>query len=205
MPARPRGVRGLLSGLEAGTWRFAGEPAAFSRRRCANLDSPAVATDWCPPNTRRGITGVLTDSTAQSRTSTTRTIAVMALDRNAKRRLGARGVMFDFLRSPPNGPAHDDQPRQRPDHIECPPSCLGRSGQEFMIPAALCLINSVDGVLPRGSVPMPVRAPSRHAYGERFARSIKERSALGRVLLLGERHLRRTVAEFVAHYHAKQH
>ena len=38
---------------------------------------------------------------------------------------------------------------------------------------------------------------------ERFVRSTKE-GCLNRVLLLGERHLRRSIAEFVAHYHAER-
>jgi putative transposase len=49
----------------------------------------------------------------------------------------------------------------------------------------------------------PVRAPNCNAYAERFVRSIKEES-LNRVILLGEGHLRRAVAEFVAHYHAER-
>ena len=49
----------------------------------------------------------------------------------------------------------------------------------------------------------PVRAPNCNAYAERFVRSIKE-ECLNRVMLLGERHLRRTIAEFVAHYHAER-
>ena len=49
----------------------------------------------------------------------------------------------------------------------------------------------------------PARAPNCNAYAERFVRSIKE-ECLNRVLLLGERHLRRTIAEFVAHYHAER-
>ena len=46
----------------------------------------------------------------------------------------------------------------------------------------------------------PFRAPNCNAYAERFVRSIKE-ECLDRVILLGECHLRRTIAEFVAHYH----
>jgi transposase InsO family protein len=38
---------------------------------------------------------------------------------------------------------------------------------------------------------------------ERFVRSIKEK-CLNRVFPLGERHLRRTIAEFVAHYHGER-
>jgi transposase InsO family protein len=49
----------------------------------------------------------------------------------------------------------------------------------------------------------PVCAPNCNAYAERFVRSIKE-ECLNRVLLLGERHLRRTMSEFVAHYHAER-
>ena len=38
---------------------------------------------------------------------------------------------------------------------------------------------------------------------ERFVRSIKE-ECLNRVILLGERHFRRTIAEFVTHYHGER-
>jgi putative transposase len=88
--------------------------------------------------------------------------------------------------------------------------------------------NAIDGVLADGSVLIcdrdrtwsravrefleregvriiltPFRAPNCHAYAERFVRSIKE-ECLARVILLGERHLRRTIAEFVAHYHRER-
>jgi len=46
----------------------------------------------------------------------------------------------------------------------------------------------------------PYRAPNANAYAERFVRSIKE-ECLDRLIPFGERHLRRAVAEFVAHYH----
>ena len=49
-------------------------------------------------------------------------------------------------------------------------------------------------------VQTPFRAPNCNAYAERFIRAIKE-ECLNKVIPLGERHLRRTVAEFVAHYH----
>ena len=49
-------------------------------------------------------------------------------------------------------------------------------------------------------VQTPYRAPNANAHAERFVRSIKE-ECLDRVVLLGEQHLRQTVAEFVAHYH----
>ena len=42
--------------------------------------------------------------------------------------------------------------------------------------------------------------PNLNAYAERFVRTIKE-SCLNRLILVGERSLRRAVAEFVAHYH----
>ena len=49
----------------------------------------------------------------------------------------------------------------------------------------------------------PFRAPNCNAYLERFVRSIRE-ECLGCVIPLGERHLRRTIAEFVAHYHGER-
>ena len=49
----------------------------------------------------------------------------------------------------------------------------------------------------------PFRAPNCNAYAERFVRSIKE-ECLERVILLGERHLRCTIAEFVTHDHSER-
>ena len=49
----------------------------------------------------------------------------------------------------------------------------------------------------------PFLAPNCNAYAERFVRSIRE-ECLNRVIPLGERHLRRTLAEFVAHYHGER-
>ena len=52
-------------------------------------------------------------------------------------------------------------------------------------------------------VQTPFRAPNCNAYAERFVRALKE-ECLNKVIPLGERHLRRTVAEFVAHYHSER-
>src|SRR5678815_1059074 len=96
----------------------------------------------------------------------------------------------------------------------------------FVIQAMRGLTNAIDGVLASGCVLVcdrdrkwsravleslegervqiirtPFRAPNCNAYAERFVRSIKE-ECLERVIVFGERHLRRTIAEFVAHYHA---
>jgi transposase InsO family protein len=49
----------------------------------------------------------------------------------------------------------------------------------------------------------PERAPNANAYAERFVRSIKE-ECLDRLIPLGERHFRRAVTEFVAHYHVER-
>jgi putative transposase len=48
-------------------------------------------------------------------------------------------------------------------------------------------------------VQTPFRAPHCNAYAERFVRSIKE-ECLNRIIPLGECHLRRTIADSVAHY-----
>jgi putative transposase len=49
----------------------------------------------------------------------------------------------------------------------------------------------------------PYRAPNANAYAERFERSIKE-ECLDRLIPIGERHFRRAVTEFVAHYHRER-
>jgi transposase InsO family protein len=46
----------------------------------------------------------------------------------------------------------------------------------------------------------PRQAPNANAYAEPFVRSLKE-ECFDRIMPLGERHLRRAVTEFVAHYH----
>src|SRR5262245_21931004 len=99
--------------------------------------------------------------------------------------------------------------------------------EAFVIQAMWHLTDGVDGVLGPGHVLIcdrdpkwsravvgfleregirivrtPVCAPNCNAYAERFVRSIKE-ECLNRVLLLGERHLRHTMSEFVAHYHTE--
>ena len=49
----------------------------------------------------------------------------------------------------------------------------------------------------------PERAPNANAHAERFVRSIKE-ECLDRMIPLGERHFRRAITEFVAHYHLER-
>jgi hypothetical protein len=65
---------------------------------------------------------------------------------------------------------------------------------------------AVEGFLASGGVKVirtPFLAPNCNAHAERFVRSIKEES-LNHVIPLGERHLRRTLAEFMAHYHGER-
>jgi transposase InsO family protein len=50
---------------------------------------------------------------------------------------------------------------------------------------------------------IPERAPNANAYAERFVRSIKE-ECLDRLIPIGERHFRRAVAEYIAHYHGER-
>jgi transposase InsO family protein len=52
-------------------------------------------------------------------------------------------------------------------------------------------------------VQTPYQAPNANAYAERFVRSIKY-ECLNRVIPFGRRHLRRTIAEFVEHYHRER-
>jgi len=54
---------------------------------------------------------------------------------------------------------------------------------------------------PEGVVPVlcPARAPNCNVFAERFVRSIKG-ECLDRMILFGERSLRRAVNEYIAHY-----
>lgn len=52
-------------------------------------------------------------------------------------------------------------------------------------------------------VQTPYQAPNANAYAERFVRSIKE-ECLDYVIPFGEGHLRRTIAEYVEHYHRER-
>ena len=50
---------------------------------------------------------------------------------------------------------------------------------------------------------MPARSPNLRPHAERFVRSIKE-ECLSRMILLGERHLRRAVTEYDRHYQTER-
>lgn len=50
---------------------------------------------------------------------------------------------------------------------------------------------------------LPARSPNLNAYAERWVRSVKD-ECLSKVILFGERSLRRAVNEYVDHYHAER-
>jgi transposase InsO family protein len=54
------------------------------------------------------------------------------------------------------------------------------------------------------SVKLPPRSPNLNAYAERFVRTIKG-SCLERRILFGEASLRKSIHEFVVHYHRERH
>lgn len=53
------------------------------------------------------------------------------------------------------------------------------------------------------SVRLPPRSPNLNAYAERFVRSIKE-ECLSKIIPIGERHLRKVIEEYTAHYHLER-
>jgi hypothetical protein len=53
------------------------------------------------------------------------------------------------------------------------------------------------------TLPLPARSPNLNAYAERWVRSVKE-ECLSKLILFGERSLRRALSEYVAHYHAER-
>jgi putative transposase len=50
---------------------------------------------------------------------------------------------------------------------------------------------------------LPLRSPDLNAFAEQFVLSIRN-ECLNRIVLLGERHLRRAISEFVEHYHRER-
>src|SRR5712672_1622517 len=50
---------------------------------------------------------------------------------------------------------------------------------------------------------LPARSPNLNAYAERWVRSVKE-ECLSKVILFGERSLRRALGEYVEHFHAER-
>jgi Integrase core domain len=50
---------------------------------------------------------------------------------------------------------------------------------------------------------LPARSPNLNAYAERWVRSVKE-ECLSKVVLFGERSLRRALSEYVKHFHAER-
>jgi putative transposase len=50
---------------------------------------------------------------------------------------------------------------------------------------------------------LPARSPNLNSYSERWVRSVKE-ECLSKVILFGERSLRRAVSEYVEHFHAER-
>jgi transposase InsO family protein len=53
------------------------------------------------------------------------------------------------------------------------------------------------------AVRLPPRSPNLNAHAERFVRSVKE-ECLDRMVLFGERSLRRAISEYAAHYHRER-
>ena len=51
---------------------------------------------------------------------------------------------------------------------------------------------------------LPAHSPNLNAFAERFVLSIKS-ECLYKLVLLGERHLRLAIAEFIEHYHLERH
>src|ERR1700726_4792452 len=53
------------------------------------------------------------------------------------------------------------------------------------------------------TLPLPAQSPNLNAYAERWVRSVKE-ECLSKIILFGERSLRRALGEYVAHYHTER-
>ena len=66
--------------------------------------------------------------------------------------------------------------------------------------------HSLRAIIASGQVEplvLPARSPNLNAYAERWVRSVKE-ECLSKVVLFGERSLRRALVAYVEHYHAER-
>ena len=50
---------------------------------------------------------------------------------------------------------------------------------------------------------LPARSPNLNAFSERWVKSVKE-ECLSKMILFGEQSLRRSLREYLAHYHAER-
>src|ERR1039458_4687354 len=53
------------------------------------------------------------------------------------------------------------------------------------------------------TLPLPALSPNLNAYAERWVKSVKD-ECLSKIILFGERSLRRALSEYVEHYHAER-
>lgn len=53
------------------------------------------------------------------------------------------------------------------------------------------------------ALPLPARSPNLNAYSERWVRSVKQ-ECLSKLILFGERSLRRALTHYLAHYHTER-
>jgi|ERR1039458_7851313 hypothetical protein len=53
------------------------------------------------------------------------------------------------------------------------------------------------------TMPLPARSPNLNLYAERWVRSVKQ-ECLSKLILFGERPLRRALQQYVAHYHEER-
>ena len=53
------------------------------------------------------------------------------------------------------------------------------------------------------ALPLPAHSPNLNAYSERWVRSVKQ-ECLSKLILFGERSLRRTLNQYLTHYHAER-
>jgi putative transposase len=52
-------------------------------------------------------------------------------------------------------------------------------------------------------ISLPARSPNLNAYAERWVRSVKD-ECLSKIILFGDRSLRRAISEYVTHYHTER-
>ncbi|MCH8153044.1 MAG: transposase [Planctomycetes bacterium] len=124
-------------------------------------------------------------------------------NRVLRERLGKRGVLLNDDHGLSER-SLDDTDRPESDgcchRLPIGPSISDLRSRSFIYMREFRETLRAAGVTP---VRLPPRSPDLNAYAERLVRSIKSES-LDRLIIIGERHLRTAIGEYVEHYQAEQ-
>src|SRR5664280_2079560 len=109
-------------------------------------------------------------------------------------------AVFHPSREPQGGHRRDHRPPERAVDAANGPE---RDHGGMRHPSGLSLSRAIIESGGVKTLPLPARSPNLNAYAERWVKSVKD-ECLSKIILFGERSLRRALSEYVEHYHAER-